>query len=160
MSLIGRPPIPRDARYIEERCIPEPNTGCWLWTGARSTNGYGQTPRNRHAHRLAFEILVGSIPDGQHVLHRCDTRACVNPDHLFLGTHADNMADKMSKGRHRAPLRLPALSSDVMREICESNGVAQHILADLHGVSQATISRIRTGRRWSDLTGVRCSAPG
>ena len=76
-------------------CIPEPNTGCWLWLGFISPDGYG----TRLAHRRAWELARGPIPDGMLVCHRCDVRHCVNPDHLFLGTHLDNMRDMIRKGR-------------------------------------------------------------
>lgn len=71
--------------------------GCWEWTGPRA-RGYGYH-RSRRAHRVAFEFANGPIPEGLHVLHRCDNPACVRVDHLFLGTHQDNMADRSAKGR-------------------------------------------------------------
>ena len=84
----------------------QPTEGCWLWTGARSTEGYGYIgvgPRRNHkdvlAHRLMWELTYGPIPNGLWVLHRCDTPSCVRPDHLFLGTHQDNMDDMKRKGR-------------------------------------------------------------
>lgn len=78
---------------------------CWLWTGATSV-GYGMFKHTgvgatMSTHRLAYESLVGPIPAGQSVLHRCDTPACVNPSHLFLGSQADNMRDCAEKGRAR-----------------------------------------------------------
>lgn len=78
---------------------------CWLWTGATSA-GYGQFKHSGvnatvSVHRLAYESLVALIPPGLHVCHRCDVPTCVNPAHLFIGTHRDNMRDSSSKGRAR-----------------------------------------------------------
>jgi hypothetical protein len=76
--------------------------GCWLWTGHLCPQGYGQFSifgRNVRAHRMAFELYVGYVPSSSLVCHRCDNPTCVRPDHLFLGTHADNIRDMMLKGR-------------------------------------------------------------
>ena len=85
--------------YIE----PEPNSGCWLWTASvRPLSGYGQlrhAGKIRFAHRVAYEAFRGRIPDGLFVCHHCDTRSCINPDHLFLGTGKDNAQDMIRKGR-------------------------------------------------------------
>lgn len=100
----------RKVRTLEQKLElyePEPNTGCWLWVAGQDSHGYGRVhvPSlgliNNRAHRLFWIVHRGKIPDGLHVLHKCDTPLCVNPDHLFLGTHEDNMVDKARKGRHR-----------------------------------------------------------
>lgn len=103
----GRVYPPALARF-EANVIPEPNSGCHLWTASVSPRGYGKfyiAGRHLRANRAAWELYVGSIPDGLRVLHRCDTPACVNPDHLWLGTDADNQRDKVRKGRHPEQVR-------------------------------------------------------
>lgn len=76
--------------------------GCWLWLGAKDSDGYGNIKvgnRGTHAHRIAYALKVGHIPTGLSVLHSCDNRSCVRPDHLFLGTQLDNVNDMAKKGR-------------------------------------------------------------
>ncbi len=89
---------------LEEQSIPIPEAGCIIWLGSTSTNGYGQLVyKNRkvHAHRAAWELRHGPIPNGLEVCHTCDQRACIQDHHLFLGTHQDNMQDAARKGRMR-----------------------------------------------------------
>ncbi len=79
---------------------------CWLWMGSKRKSGYGHfryMGRLQSAHRVAWQLAFGPIPAGMNVLHRCDNPSCVRPDHLFLGTQADNMADKMAKKRYKGP---------------------------------------------------------
>lgn len=78
--------------------------GCWLWTASKDAFGYGRFSAAERAHRHSWTLAHGAIPDGLCVLHRCDTPACVNPAHLFLGTRADNVADMVTKGRHINPM--------------------------------------------------------
>jgi len=87
---------------VERMSIPEPNTGCHLWMGATGEGGYGKIKVNgsmRRAHRVSYAANIGEIPSGMFVCHKCDTPACVNPDHLFSGDARDNMMDAMKKGR-------------------------------------------------------------
>lgn len=75
---------------------------CWLWTGSLTGNGYGKINIDKKyisTHRLAWELVNGPIPEGMHICHTCDTRLCVNPEHLFLGTPKDNAMDREQKGR-------------------------------------------------------------
>ena len=88
--------------------LPEPNSGCWIWLGCVGSRGYGAVTRQWvqwKAHRLSFELVRGPFDHALSVLHKCDTPLCVNPDHLFLGTAADNMADMKAKGRGAIGLR-------------------------------------------------------
>ena len=131
---------------------------CVIWTGYcnAARGGYGITGRRKRAHRVAWEKAFGEIPDGLHVLHRCDNPPCVNPEHLFLGTHADNMRDMCDKGRRKggAPTgeknqlsKLRAADVIEMRNL-SARGVRDATLARLYGVVQSTVYSILTNRTW------------
>lgn len=119
-ALRGKPGTPRagvkhrrPTRYELAKDDPWPfwdqvliGDGCWEWQGTKGTFGYGVArawKRQTTAHRRAWELWHGSIPEGVHVLHRCDNPPCVRPDHLFLGTPADNVMDMIAKGRRGRP---------------------------------------------------------
>lgn len=95
---------------FEDKYIPEPNTGCWLWEGALESSGYGQitersngSQKNHMAHRLSYEIYKGPLIKGMVVMHTCDMPSCVNPAHLKQATQKENMEDRDKKGRRVAP---------------------------------------------------------
>jgi hypothetical protein len=83
---------------------------CWLWARYIGYGGYGGMHGNKKAHRVIYEALVGEIPEGMFVLHKCDTPRCINPDHLFLGTALDNARDRDTKGRDRWSRATPYLA--------------------------------------------------
>lgn len=100
------------------------------------------------AHRVSYELWKGKIPEDLLVLHHCDVPDCVNPDHLFLGTHQDNMTDKMNKGRANIPLA--KLSEESARAILYADG-KQKDIAEKFGVHYTTVHDIKNKRTWKNL---------
>ncbi len=127
---------------------------CWLWTGARYRAGYGSIKIDGvsvYAHRVSFELAFGPLGE-LHCLHKCDTPACVNPSHLFSGTHMLNMIDRDLKGRTckgEASRAAKVSSADVEAiRSAYSNGVQQKTLAIQYGITQSHVSRLVAGKRW------------
>jgi hypothetical protein len=136
-----------------------PETMCWQWRGAPiKRGGYGvftHRPSGMimvRAHRAAWMLMVGDIPTGLHVLHRCDNRLCVNPEHLFLGQQQDNMTDKVKKGRQNRGTShgLHKLSDEDVFTIRSSSERGSR-LAKRFGVSHSTICDIRARRSWAHI---------
>ena len=152
-------PRPISERFFE-KVSPEPNSGCWLWTGAVVTGGYGLIAQGRktggpiHAHRASYELFKGQVGD-KYVCHACDNRACVNPDHLFLGTHQDNMDDMKAKRRSgRRPreraLKARKLTKQQIMDI-RSRRLSHRKFAQLYCVDIALISRIVNRKVYGDI---------
>jgi hypothetical protein len=170
-TLLTEPTDNRRARFKEAKIerfwegLLKPQ-GCWLFDGAKEINGYGylknplgDSPKFITAHRLAWILKNGPVPDGLRVLHKCDVRACCNPGHLFLGTDADNNADKRAKGRGAAGERSwsATTTDEVVLEIRrlykktavnKGNGPE---LAKKFGLSLATVQNIVARRTWKHL---------
>lgn len=130
----------------------EKTESCWLWRGAATTRGYGtfRVGRSMKAvHRLAWEDANGAVPSNLHVLHACDVRNCVNPSHLFLGTHEDNMADRSAKGRQHRKLT-PAQVVEIRARYIRG-GATHRSLAEVFGVSHRAIGDAVRGRSWAHL---------
>jgi hypothetical protein len=152
----------------------EKTDDCWVWTGALRHKGYGAFVYVRdgevvqgRAHRYSYERHVGPIPPGMFVLHRCDTPACVRPDHLFLGTNQDNVTDMMRKGRHVAggtyrngnyergtAHHNARLTPELVREIrsaYDAGGTSFGQLATKYGLAIGHVYRIVRRRAWRDV---------
>ena len=134
----------------------EKTDGCWNWTSAKHVKGYGLFKVNNRqirAHRLSYEMHFGPIFEGILVLHECDNPGCVNPKHLFLGTNADNMADKVAKGRqahygHRGDDHPTAkLTVAQVLAIRAASGTHREVSHEF-GVSRKQIEDIRARRAW------------
>lgn len=158
----GECDLPRIKKCFFERIRKTEN--CWWWIGYIGNFGYGQLFRNMRAHRVSYEIHKGKIPKNMYVLHKCDNRACVNPDHLFLGTHLDNIADMNKKKRvnisgigkgenwgvncGNAKLREEQVLEIRERLKLKEN---QSQIAREFGVKRATINDISQGKTWRNL---------
>jgi hypothetical protein len=134
--------------------------GCWIWTRALDASGYGRVGKNGKvvgAHRLAWMTYVGPIPAGAHVLHRdeCSSRACCNPDHLYLGSHQQNMRDRDGwghgiRGERVATARLTEAMVMEAKSL-RGDGLTWKQIASRYGVSTSAVRHAVTGRNWKHL---------
>lgn len=145
-------------RFWEKVDQSQGDDGCWEWQAACNDDGYGNigiNGRTRRAHRVAWHLTHGPIPQGLHVLHHCDNRKCVNPAHLFLGTNLDNIRDRQQKGRRLHPIdgrnpnaKLTCEAVKEMRQLSKA-GMRTSDLMRRFGVSKRTVRRIIRGIAWS-----------
>lgn len=145
---------------FESKYIPEPNTGCWLWTGYVVRGSYGQICYKgikSYAHRMSYFIFKGEIPKGLDVCHSCDQPSCVNPDHLFAGTEKDNMQDMVRKGRQgkvkgelcgNSKLTNKQVERIKQRLSLRESGRA---IAREYGVAETCISAIKNKLTWKHI---------
>jgi hypothetical protein len=157
--------LSRDERFLQKVKPVGPDT-CWLWTGAKARSGYGNfvmitkkyAETYEMAHRYAWIRANGPIPEGLHVLHKCDVKLCVNPSHLFLGTAADNMADKVAKGRQPrgSMCKISKLTEADVIEI-RRNAMAWQPrgwftrMGEHYGVDSETISNVVNRKLWKHV---------
>lgn len=145
------------AERFAEKWREDPVSGCWEWKAFRLQNGYGwfrlggQGSTMELAHRVSWSVHRGAIPVGLFVCHRCDNRGCVNPNHLFLGTVADNQHDMAEKGRavHGESSHLAKLTLNQIRRIRTMPGTSRRV-AKLFGVTDSTIRYVRRGDTWKE----------
>jgi hypothetical protein len=146
-------------QHIDAHYMPVPWSGCWIWDHTPRGIGYGAVSRNGKyelVHRVQYERFFGAIPKGICVCHRCDNRSCINPAHLFAGTYKDNVRDMMAKGRQaprRGEARAKKLNDEKVLAIKARlrGGDTQEVIGRDYGLSQAMVSMINSGRRWSHL---------
>lgn len=149
--------------FIQQKSMPEPNTGCWFWMGTINWKGYGTgcfEGIKFGAHRLSYSAFKGEIPKGLLVCHTCDQRSCVNPDHLWTGTPKQNTDDMMKKGRHviletemGEKSRLAKLKDQDVIEIRRLGklGVKAKVIAPMFSVTIRNIHDILAGACWKHL---------
>lgn len=153
-------------RFWKKVNISDDPDACWEWTSAKDPSGYGLMWLTRvgyksvKAHRISYELEYGSIPQGMNVLHQCDNPPCVNPEHLFIGTNADNVADKIRKGREKHPSGEDhpgsKLTWDQVREIRRRfKRVSKRVcnveeLSKEFNISTSTIRYIISGKLWKE----------
>lgn len=152
-------PIKWTLDLMFERCHTIPETGCWIWIGANS-RGYGQINKSRtkeriYAHRMAYELANGIIPNGMFVCHKCDITSCINPAHLFLGDAQDNASDRDNKKRNAFGSRNPTavLTEKDIPEIRRliSQGIGDEEIGNMYGVTRYPIYCIRLNKRWQHV---------
>ncbi len=134
---------------------PDGDEGCWLWPHAKNNYGYGVARlggRARLVHRASWECANGPIPQAMCVLHKCDTPACINPAHLFIGTRADNNADKVAKGRQlRGERQGGAILTESQARYILASKKSQRALAREFGISSSHVSKMKAGGCWRHI---------
>lgn len=160
------------AQDFDSYWIENQQTGCWEWQRAKTAAGYGNFRASDGivlSHRFSYERTHGAIPDGMFVLHRCDNRSCVNPSHLFLGSHADNMRDMKDKGRanggglggeFNGQSKLTYEKVAEIKTLWAAGQTSQHKLASKFGVSQKIIHNIVTGKAWAGTSRAETTRAG
>lgn len=138
-----------------DRYMPVPESGCWLWEGY-TQDGYGvmrlgKRGAKKYAHRSFYEHHVGPVPKGMLICHKCDTPSCVNPDHLFAGTAADNNRDRKKKGRYMGVWNGRSKLTEAQARSVLSSSLTNSEAAKAFGLTYSTIWMLRAGKTWPHL---------
>lgn len=159
----SRSPRPQKRPTLRERFMCKfriMDSSCWEWTAALFRTGYGAININRqakYAHRVAYELFIGPIPEGLFICHHCDNRKCINPSHLFAGTQADNVEDMYEKGRDNSPkgegIHTAKLTEEKVKEIrkLREEGLTHPKIAKLFGIAECTSSAVCLNRYWKHV---------
>ena len=145
------------AQRFWSKVAPAPSECCWEWTACIESNHYGRVWFNNRkalAHRVAYQLAKGEIPDGLVVRHTCDNPACCNPDHLILGTQADNMVDMVKRKRNCNPKGEQHYGSKLTTaQVMEvySSPLNQYEIAKLYNIDQSIVSRIKHKKIWKHI---------
>ena len=152
------------ADKIANKYAIDPETGCWNWTAACNARGYGVVSRGgrgsglHKAHRASWMVHRGELADGAWVLHKCDNPRCINPDHLYLGDHRQNVCDMMSRGRNVIPdnrgerATWAKLTAEAAVDI-KTRRLSGPEFARLYGVSRSAVYQIWGGKNWVSVVG-------
>jgi hypothetical protein len=142
----GRPRSDEKQRFLTK--VKKVESGCHEWQAGKARGGYGKFvrwPKTETAHRVAYELFIKPIPEGKWVLHRCDNRLCVNPEHLFLGDSAANIKDMDEKQRRGTKSRLTYANVEEIKQMLNDR-YTQQAIAKKFNVHQTTIGRIKLGK--------------
>ena len=146
---------------LHARVSIDPNTGCWNWTGAKLATGYGRIYLGMYegkkefalTHRLAYALHHEGLRPDLEICHKCDNPSCFNPEHLFQGTHAENMADKVMKNRQPRgeDVHCSKVTPDLVRQIRMGYLPVSQVTAKFLRISMSTLRAIATGKTWTHL---------
>lgn len=157
-------------RFWRKVALTANDNDCWLWTASKIKDGYGSFRHGQDvflSHRVSYLLSSGVDPNDKEVCHSCDTPQCVNPAHLFIGSHSDNMCDMVKKDRFRGSTgktwvskrcgeqvntsKLSASQVECIREMCASKVMTQAKIAEQFGVNRSTIQRIFYNKQWKHI---------
>ena len=140
--------------YIRQRVMIDPVTGCWNWQLYITPKGYGRAyyrSRSQRAHKLAYTVFVGPVPDGLQLRHQCHNNSCCNPAHLLVGTAQDNRDDDKRDGHQHGTAKLTAAQVAEIKRLLALRVYTHRQIGTMFGMSQQAIGNISRGQTWSHI---------